>query len=212
MFHLKKFLTYYGPYIKEIDPAINLGVYENKYPLHSRMMHYFTPPVQSTLSIIFGRTITGKMETIRLAREFFPSISVFDEILDTIDKHYEIPSLCSESGLTGLEDRLYHTLQSVKDAMAQHITIIPEQHKNDIRLWKKDIADIPVAPQSVIFDSSRFCRLMKGRLIFYANVPDHFDNIWLIQNELKRIGSMFYKTPFKYSITVLHFVSFYSIL
>ena len=38
-FHLKKFCLYYGSYNRSIDPAINLGVHENKYPLHSRIMH-----------------------------------------------------------------------------------------------------------------------------------------------------------------------------
>jgi len=49
IFHLKKFSTYYGPYRRGIDPAVNLGKWENKYPLHSRYMHYFTPPVQSAV-------------------------------------------------------------------------------------------------------------------------------------------------------------------
>ena len=44
-FHLKKFCLYYGRYNRSIDPAINLGAHANKYPLHSRIMHYFCPPV-----------------------------------------------------------------------------------------------------------------------------------------------------------------------
>ncbi len=44
-FHLSRFLSYYSPYIHGIDPGHNLGVFENKYPLHSRCWHYFAPPM-----------------------------------------------------------------------------------------------------------------------------------------------------------------------
>ena len=56
-FHLKKFSMYYGPYIRGIDPPVNLGKWENKYPLHSRFMHYFSPPVQSAVSIVRTRGV-----------------------------------------------------------------------------------------------------------------------------------------------------------
>src|SRR6266852_403520 len=46
-FQLKKFCLYYGRYNRTIDPPVNLGTQANKYPLHSRLMHYFSPPVMS---------------------------------------------------------------------------------------------------------------------------------------------------------------------
>lgn len=196
-FHLKKFLTYYGPYIRGIDPAINLGKFENKYPVHSRMMHYFTPPVQSAMSIILKRPIRGKLDALRRAGDYFKDQDIFAEILKAVDKHYEVVEYYTDAGMKDLEIRLYKALTYIKDELKKHLDLIPEEELDDVALWKKAINKIPVSPQLVIFDSSRFSRLMKGRLRFYANVPGHFDNIWLIQNELKRIGEGFYRTPYR---------------
>ncbi|NSW89124.1 MAG: hypothetical protein HPY74_00325 [Firmicutes bacterium] len=199
-FHLKKFISYYGPYIRGIDPAINLGAFESKYPLHSRMMHYFTPPVQSAVSIVLKRTIRGKLESLRMAKEVFlePEVTtVIDEIFYALGKHYEVPELYEEPELSALEGRLFKALQIVKGILRDYITLVPKESKDNIEDWKKELASVPIQPQLLIFDSSRFCRLMKGRLRFYANAPEYFDSIWLIQNELKRIGNMFYRTPYK---------------
>lgn len=199
-YHLKKFLTYYGPYIRGIDPAINMGKFENKYPLHSRMMHYFTPPVQAAVSIILKKTITGKKESLRIAKELFPEeevSGVIDEIFHAIDKHYEIPEMYNDPALGALEDRLFKALKIIKTKLQENITIISTEARNCIDNWKKELGNVVIRPQTIIFDSSRFCRLMKGRLRFYANAPEYFDSLWLIQNELKRIGNMFYRIPYK---------------
>jgi hypothetical protein len=47
-----------------------------------------------------------------------------------------------------------------------------------------------------IFDSSKFCRLMKGRLYFYGHAPDCFDSTWPIQNEFARMNSSYLQVPF----------------
>jgi len=198
-FHLKKFITYYSPYNREIDPAINLGVFENKYPLHSRMMHYFTPPLQSAVSIILKRTIRGKLESLRAAKEVFQDPEVtdtIDEIFYALQKHYEVPELYEEPELSLLENRLFNALKIIKQRLSESITLVSNGSRN-IDDWKKELSNISIEPQLIIFDSSRFCRLMKGRLRFYANAPGYFDSLWLIQNELKRIGKMFYRTPYK---------------
>lgn len=203
-FFLKKFLTFYGPYDRKIDPAINLGSYENKYPLHSRMMHYFTPPVQSAISVILKRPVKGKMEALRLAAMMFPEISVFDEIFDTVEKHYETESLYEEPELSNLEERLYKALTILKNNLSKHITLIPEEMKADTSKWKESLNQVKIPPQLKVFDSSKFCRLFKGRMHFYANAPAHFDNLWCIENELRRVGEMFYRTPFKVYWEVVH--------
>lgn len=197
-YFLKKFLTFYGPYKRGIDPAINLGLYESKYPLHSRMMHYFTPPLQAAVSIILKKVVRGKFETLRLAYGLFPELKdVLDEIFYVVDKHYEVPWLYEEPGLSELEKRLYIALQVVKDRLNGHITLIPEDKKSNIALWRGILDEAPISPLLRVFDSSKFSRLFKGRMYFYANAPVHFDNIWLIQNELGRIGDLFYKTPYR---------------
>lgn len=203
-FHLKKFTTYYGPYNREIDPAINLGPFESKYPLHSRIMHYFCPPIQSAMSIILKRNIAGKKETFKLASNMFSKFSVFDEIFDIIDKHYEIPQLYKEPALSQFESRLFSMIKMFKERLKNEITLVPEDKRNDVDEWKKCIEQIPVPPQLKIFDNSKFSRLMKGRLEFYAKAPSYFDNIWLIQNELGRIGEKFYRIPYKTFWKVIH--------
>ena len=110
-FHLKKFLYFYGPYDREIDPAVNLGAFENKYPLHSRLMHYFTPPIQSAMSILTQKPVIGKMQTLEMAREMFPQAGIFREVIDIVDKHYETPRLYHDPQLAQLERRLFDGLQ-----------------------------------------------------------------------------------------------------
>lgn len=195
-FFLKKFFTFYGPYNRSIDKPINLGSFESKYPLHSRLMHYFTPPVQAAVSIVLKRPVRGKFESLRIAQELFPETKIFDEVLDIVDMHYEVPELYSEPEVTLLEERLSEALRMVLGRMKQHIGIISPEMRRDEDTIKKALKEVYVPPQMKVYDSSRFCRLFKGRMYFYMNAPAHFNNIWLIQNELARVGDMFYKTPF----------------
>ncbi len=203
-FFLKKFFTFYGPHNRSIDPPVNLGAYESKYPLHSRLMHYFTPPLQAAVSVILKKPIKGKFESLRIARDLFPDMKIFDEIFDIIDRHYEVSELYFEPEVTQLEERLHGSLRMIFNQLKEHITIIPPEMCNDESTIKKALKEVYIAPQMKVFDSSRFCRLFKGRLYFYTNAPQHFDNIWLIKNELSRVGNIFYKTPFNIFWEVFH--------
>lgn len=195
-FFLKKFFTFYGTYNRSIDPAINIGSFKNKYPLHSRLMHYFTPPVQAAVSIILKNPVKGKFESLKAAKKLFPETTVFDDIVDIVEKHYEIPELYSEQEITLLEEKLYNVLGIILDRLKQYITIIPLEMCKDENAIRRALRAVYVPPQLKVYDSSRFCRLFKGRMYFYMNAPAHFDSIWLIKNELARVGDMFYKTPF----------------
>ena len=66
-YHLSKFLAYYSPYIHGIDPPINLGRFEPKYPLHSRCWHYFAPPILSAAAILARKNFAGKRAGLTLA-------------------------------------------------------------------------------------------------------------------------------------------------
>jgi len=195
-FHLKKFILYFTPYNRSIDPAVNLGPYENKYPLHSRIMHYFNPPVQSALSVILNKTIKGKKEAFRLAREIFPQLNIFEELESILEKHYEIEALYHEPALSGFESRLYEALKYIFGILKENVRIITGIRDMGKEQISNELGKVSIPPRLVIFDNCKFSRLMKGRLRFYANAPGHFDNIWTIQNELKRIGNNFYRTPF----------------
>jgi hypothetical protein len=72
LFHLKKIAVYFGPYQRGLDPPVNLGPWEAKYALHSRLMHYFTPPVQAAVSLATRRSVRGKLASLRMARELRP--------------------------------------------------------------------------------------------------------------------------------------------
>lgn len=194
-FHLKKFMMYFYPYDRSIDPAINLGAYENKYPLHSRIMHYFNPPVQSAASVMLKRNVKGKKEAFRLAKEVFRDAAVFEEAERIIGEHYETEELYAEPALSDLENRLYECLVMVFGQIKKHVGIIDCDGLSEEEI-RSEIKGTKMSPGLVIFDSCKFCRLMKGRLRFYANTPPYFDNIWAIQNELKRIRTSFYKIPF----------------
>jgi len=196
-YHLGKFCLYYGRYDRQIDPAVNLGPFESKYPLHSRFMHYFCPPLQAALCLIGRRPIRGKMDTILRACEMFPDRPVFREMLRAVRAHYEEPALYEEPELTRLEDRLEQALEFLKDRVASRLTLIPEAGKLSVAEWKRGLKAIPVSPMLRAFSAARFSRLMKGRLWFYANAPAHFDSTWPIENELLRLRGNFFDIPFR---------------
>ena len=198
-FCLKKFLVYYGPYNREIDPAINLKDFENKYPLHSRFMHYFAPPVQAAVCIILKKMVRGKLESIREAKQLFPESAVFDELFEVLEKHYETPELYVEPGLSALEDRLFDALKIIAKKLAHHITIIEHAPGSAPADWKQALADYnpPSSLEYVkLFDSTKWARQMRGRLTFYAHAPKHFDSEWCIEVELNRIHRMFFVVPY----------------
>jgi len=195
-FHLKKFLTYYGPYDRSIDPGANLGLYSNRYPLHSRLMHYFAPPVQSAVSIIRQKPVKGKMETFQLAGKIFKDIDIFDEVIEIVQKNYELPHLYQEPDLFELEARLFKGLKTVVSHLRESITVLPGARQGGPDEWRQAIKKVAVEPSLKIFDHAKFARLMKGRLYFYTHVPLHFDSLWFLQVELSRIGNMFFRVPF----------------
>jgi len=195
-FHLEKFCLYYGRYDRSIDRPVNMGPFENKYPLHSRFMHYFCPPLQSALSILRKRPIRGKMEAVLLAREMFPEQDIFREMHHVVERHYEVPELYEEPDLTHLEDRLEQALQFLRDRLAPQLTLVPHGEKKTVAQWRTSLKDVPLPPTLRVFGAGRFSRLMKGRLQFYAAAPPHFDSIWVIETELRRLRRNFFDVPF----------------
>jgi len=196
-FHLKKFCLYFGRYDRAIDPAINLGVHESKYPLHSRIMHYFTPPVQSAVCILQKRAVAGKLDALEIAADMFDGLSCWDTIREILDADYRTPRWCEEPHLTELEDQLEDALKVIAARLREAITLVPAEAALDVAAWKRALEGAPVEPAMIVFENARFSRLMKGRLWFYANAPAWFDATWLIRNELGRIGDSFFRVPFK---------------
>lgn len=197
-YFLKKYITYCGRYNRKIDPPINLGEFSVKYPLHSRIMHYFVPPLQAAVSLKERKTCRGKITALEKAKYLFPQIAqLLEEIVDIVDKHYEVPDLYEEPMLTQFEDRLENALYLLLEEIKSYITLFPAEKADGVPELKAKIAAVEVSPAMKLFDSCRFSKLFKGRMYFYANAPEHFDNLWLIQNELGRIGEMFFSGPYK---------------
>jgi hypothetical protein len=196
-FHLKKFCMFYGRYNRTIDPPINLGVHENKYPLHSRLMHYFTPAVQAAASLLDRRSSAGKFEALEVVRRRFPDLQCWRVVAEILHANYELAQWYREPRLSELEDHLETALNVMAVKLRSCLTLVPEDIGADVDEWRRALQGTTIEPALVIHESARFSRLMKGRLLFYANAPAHFATSWLIGNELRRIGPDFFHVPFR---------------
>jgi len=196
-FHLKKIATYFGPYQRGIDPPVNMGPWENKYPLHSRFMHYFAPPVMSAVAIKRKNPLRGKLDALRHARELFPNPQVIDLTFDVLDRHYEVESLYNEPQLSELEAQLENYLQEMWASMSDDVTQIQVDSADTRQSLQQKVGVAFNDAVEAFLDGARFCRLMKGRLLFYAEKIDWFESTWLVRNELGRIVSNFYERPMR---------------
>ncbi len=196
-FHLSKFCAYFGRYDRSIDRPINMGVHANKYPLHSRLMHYFAPPVHSAMFILNRRAYVGKFDALEAAARAFPTLRCWNYLWEIMGKSYETPRWYQADAIDELEDALEEALHVIADALRETITLVPPEAGVDIDRWKQSLAAIRIDPGLDFFDHVKFSRLMKGRLLFYGNAPEYFETSWLIRNEVGRIGHNFFTVPLR---------------
>jgi len=196
-FFLKKFCLYYGRYDRQIDPPCNMFPHEAKYPMHSRIAHYFAPPVQSALCLLERRHIAGKLEALEQAARRFSSLACWEVIRELLAADYAVARWYDEPALSRFEDMLEEALRVLAGALRGVITLVPAEAGTDIAAWKHALAAFPIDPAFAVFDHMRFARLMKGRLQFYADAPASFDSAYLIDNEMRRIGDNFFVQPFR---------------
>jgi len=186
-FHLTKFSHYYGPYIRGIDPPINLGRFETKYGLHSRYMHYFTPAVQAGVSLALRTPVRGKLEALRKARQIFPRPDVIDRVLEAVQRHYETPGESAEPALSRLEDQLHLYLRGMMPELANSVQSLRLDCEDSPANLRRKVASLSVTRLGRFLNTIRFSRLLKGRLLFYSQQIPWFDSEWLIDNELRRV-------------------------
>ena len=197
VYHWKIISLYYGPYDRAIDPPINLGAFENKYPLHSRLMHYLAPPLHSAVCLMNRKTLPGKQDAFNMARSLFPNAETIDEVFAILQRHYECPELMSEPGVTRLDERLALYLFDAIEVLRARFGLDcpsrpnPEELRRSVRGMKSG------SPLAQLFESAKFARLMKGRLWFYGQNVLWFDSHWLIENELRRMRTNFYESPLR---------------
>lgn len=195
-YHWKKIAIYYGPYNRTIDPPINLGVFENKYPLHSRLLHYMAPPIHSAVCLMRRKTTPGKLDAFCRALDLFPRRATMEKLLDLVARHYEAPELLREPGLTELERELDAYLADVVNTLLDSPAAIPCERSPSVVQLKQAVKALASPPSRArIFEGVKFARLMKGRLWFYAQELAWFDSVPLIQNELSRMRANFVEEP-----------------
>lgn len=191
-FYLRKFAAYFGPYQRGIDPAINLGPYENKYPLHSRYMHYFAPPVQAAVALMTRAPERGKRRALLKARALFPHPATIDRVIDAVDRHYESAADYQEPELTNIERILETYLDSTLQVLQNSIEGLQAGTRPTPEQFRAEIFRRTGSPASRLFELLCFSRLMRGRLLFFAESIPWFETAWLIRNELRRISPWFY--------------------
>lgn len=194
--HWKKIALYYGRYSRTIDPPINLGAYENKYPLHSRLLHYLAPPVHSGVCLMRKNTTPGKLDAFRQARSLFPNRRTMERVLALIELHYETPRHLCEPGLTELDLELEAYLVAMVNTLLEtarpfDCPASPTARQLGDAVKRFDRTN----PASRLFENVKFARFMKGRLWFYGQDVPWFDSLPLIQIELNRMCVNFFESP-----------------
>jgi hypothetical protein len=195
LYHWKKIAVYYGPYNRTIDPPINLGPFENKYSLHSRLMHYLAPPMHSAVCLMERQTTPGKLDAFRRARSLFPNPGTIDLALDLIARHYEEPHYLTEPGMTELDGKLESYLTEVANTLLPGSPLDCPRNPTVAQLKHAVARASGAVSFAQLFENLKFGRLMKGRLWFYAQDILWFDSRLLIRNELSRIRNNFLETP-----------------
>lgn len=182
-YFLSKFAYYFSPYQRGIDPAINLGIFEPEYAWHSRAMHYFVPAIQAGLSVMKRKAIKGKFDTLRIWKDILPEEMIFDEIIEMALSQYNLLYIQDDNALARFEKRLFEVLCRIKELVFESVTCFTLNPTEDIIRLKDKLKQFPINPLVTIFNGVRFCRIRKGRLLFYLEAPEHFSTDWLIANE-----------------------------
>jgi hypothetical protein len=197
-YHWKKIAIYYGPYNRTIDPPVNLGSYEPKYPLHSRLMHYLAPPVHAAVCLMQKQTTPGKLDAFRQALDLFPNGSTMELVLELIDRHYEAEVYLTEPGVTKLDNELDAYLTGAVNTVLEAGAPFECPRSPTVEQLKVAVRSLGDAGSMAgLFENIKFARLMKGRLWFYGQEVLWFDSHFLIRNELNRIRANFYETPLR---------------
>jgi len=203
-FHLARWLMFWGPYNREIDPPINVAAAaEPKYALHSRAMHYFVPALQAALSIVGREAVGGKRETLYRWLSRYPHESVLDEVAHMLEVHYEVVALYDRDALYAFEDRCFAFLQKIAPLVLDAVTAVPLPGKattDDLRAHYR--AQSP-DPLQTMFTGVKYARIRTGRWHIYLHAPQYFATHWLFVNEILQMGAYFTR-PFFSALACLY--------
>ena len=189
-YHLSRFLGYYSPYIYGIDPPINLGPFEPKYPLHSRCWHYFAPPMLSAASLLARRNLPGKRNALKWLRDHGYVVEQAEAVLYQVDHHYDTPELADETRLRAFEKLLFSGFEELLELLHASVRDLDLMSLTSPDPMKKQLASIGTAPLADLMEIVRFARIRAGRYYFYVNAPAHFDTRQLFIWELNWIRKL----------------------
>ena len=184
-YHLSRFLGYYSPYIQGIDPPINLGRFEPKYPLHSRCWHYFAPPMLSAASLLARRNLSGKRRALSWLRGAGHVTAAVEAVLHQVDRHYETRELDDPRRLGDFEEFLFAAFTELRDPVRNSVRHLPLPPTSDPGTLKESLSAMVSDPLSSLIENVRFVRIRAGRYHFYVNAPRHFEVQELMAIELK---------------------------
>lgn len=184
-YHLSRFLGYYSPYIRGIDPPINLGRFEPKYPLHSRCWHYFAPPMLSAASLLARRNLSGKRRGLSWLHEAGHVRAAVEAVLHQVDSHYETRELGDPRRLGEFEEFLFTAFAELRGPVRESVRHLPLPPTADPAALKESLSAMVSDPLSTLIENVRFVRIRAGRYHFYVNAPRHFEVRELMAIELK---------------------------
>lgn len=173
-FHFKRFLSYYSPYIHGIDPPINLGEFEPKYPLHSRCWHYFAPPMVSAATILARKHFTGKRAALNWLMSHGYAVRQVEAVLEQVDSHYETPEMHDSAALQRFEQLLFKAFEELLDPVIASIECFKVPADQSQKELLKQFRHQTVDPFISFLENVRFSRIRAGRYHFYLNAPSHF--------------------------------------
>jgi hypothetical protein len=187
--HIKRWLMFWGPYNREIDPAINVAAsIRPKYALHSRAMHYFVPSLQAALSLISRRTVHGKREALYRWLERMPNERVLDETAHMLEVHYSVPALHDQDELYAYEARCYSFLRQIAPRVLEGQSAVTLPPSDDLDHLMAALRAAAVAqkanPLAALYNGLRGSRARRARYWLYLQAPDYFATEWLINNEV----------------------------
>ena len=189
-YHLSKFLSYYSPYIHGIDPPINLGRFEPKYPLHSRCWHYFAPPVLSAAAILARKNFAGKRAGLSWLRDNGYVVEQVEAVFQQLDAHYETPEQTDAARLRAFEDLLFAGFKELYPLVVESVEYLDIDRSLQPAELRQQLASLAGDPLAALTEGVRYARIRAGRYYFLANAPDHFDARRLIYYELPWIKKL----------------------
>ena len=174
LYHLGKFLYYYSPYQQGIDPPINLGDYVDKYDMHSRCWHYFTPAMLSAAALLRKKPFPGKRTALGWLIKQFPQKDVFKKILHMVDRLYDVPENDERTLRDEFDLEMFAAFKEMRELVRRNLKFISWPENLDEKAMKQRLADDFSREKSILSltDSVRFARIRLGRYLFFLDAPE----------------------------------------